>query len=62
MKRGALFKTVRVLVVLLVSIAMAIVLVQLRPKAEKQERPSNGRLVEVVRARSQTLPMVVEAY
>ena len=62
MKRGALFKTVRVLVVLLVSVAVAFLLVQLRPRAEKQERVSNGRLVEVVATRSESLPMVVEAY
>ena len=62
MKRGVLFKTVRVLVVLFVSVAIAVVLVQLRPRAQKQERPVEGRLVEVLRSRSQSLPMVVEAY
>ena len=62
MKKGALFKTVRVAVVLLVAVALAIALVQLRPRAEKQVRTSDGRLVEVVRTRSQTLPMIVEAY
>jgi len=62
MKKGALFKTVRVAVVLLVAVAIAIALVQLRPRAEKQERTSDGRLVEVVRTRSQTLPMIVDAY
>ncbi|WP_319521739.1 efflux RND transporter periplasmic adaptor subunit [uncultured Desulfosarcina sp.] len=62
MKKGALFKTVRVLVVLLVSAAVAFLLVQLRPRAEKQERVSNGRLVETVTTRSQSLPMFVEAY
>ncbi len=62
MKKGALFKTVRVAVVLLVAMAIAIALVQLRPRAEKQARTSDGRLVEVVRTRSQTLPMIVDAY
>lgn len=62
MKRGALFKTVRVLVVLLASVAIAVMLVRLRPRAEKQERPTQGRLVEVVRTHSQNLPMVIEAY
>ena len=62
MKKGALFKSVRVAVVLMVSVAFAVVLVQLRPRAEKQERTSDGRLVEVVRTRPQTLPMIVEAY
>ena len=62
MKKGALFKSVRVAVVLLVSVAIAVVLVQLRPRAEKQERTTDGRLVEAVRTRPQTLPMIVEAY
>ena len=62
MKKGALFKTVRVVVVLLLAVAIAVALVQLRPRAEKQVRTSDGRLVEVIRTRSQTLPMIVEAY
>ena len=62
MKKGAFFKSVRVAVVLLVSVAIAILLVQLRPRAERQERSSNGRLVEVIRTYSQTLPMIIEAY
>ena len=60
MKKGAMFKTVRVAVVLLVAMAIAVVLVQLRPRAEKQARTSDGRLVEVVRTLSQTLPMIVD--
>ena len=62
MKKGVLFKTIRVAVVLLLAVVIAVALVQLRPRAEKQVRTSEGRLVEVVRTRSQTLPMVVEAY
>ena len=62
MKKGALFKTVRVAVVLLLAVVIAFALVQSRPRAEKQVRTSEGRLVEVVRTRSQTLPMIVDAY
>ena len=62
MKKGVLFKTVRVAVVLLLSIAIAVVLVRLRPRAEKQVRTQEGRLVEVMHTRSQTLPMIVETY
>jgi len=62
MKKGALFKTVRVVVVLLVSAVIAVTLVRLRPRAEKQERTEDGRLVEVMQTRSQTLPIVIEAY
>ena len=60
MKKGALFKSVRVFIVLLIAVAIAIARVQLRPRAEKQARTSEGRLVEVVRTRSQTLPMIVD--
>ena len=60
MKKGALVKTVRVVVVLLLTVVIAVALVQLRPRAEKQARTSDGWLVEVVRTRSQTLPMVVD--
>jgi hypothetical protein len=60
MKKGSLFKSVRVAVVLLIAVAIAIALVQLRPRAEKQARTSEGQLVEVVRTRSQTLPMIVD--
>ena len=62
MKNTALFKTIRVVVVLLISVSVAVVLVRMRPRAEKQEQPSEGRLVTVVSTRSQTLPMLIEAY
>jgi RND family efflux transporter MFP subunit len=62
MKKGALFKSVRVVLVLLVALVIAVALVQLRPRAEKQARTVDGRLVEVVRTHSQTLPMIVDAY
>ena len=62
MKKGVLFKTVRVLLVLAASLAIAKVLWVLRPEAERQELADNGRLVEVFAARAQTLVMTVEAY
>ncbi|MGA6925753.1 MAG: HlyD family efflux transporter periplasmic adaptor subunit, partial [Desulfosarcina sp.] len=62
MQKGALFKTVRVVVVLSIAMIIAVVLLQLRPRAEKQARTSNGRLVEIVRTHAQSLPMIVEAY
>ncbi len=62
MQKGVVYKTVRVAVVLLISMAIAIALVRLRPRAEKQVRTQQGRLVEVMRTRSQTLPMIVETY
>jgi multidrug efflux pump subunit AcrA (membrane-fusion protein) len=62
MKKGALFKTVRVAVVLLAAVAIAFMLVQMRPRTEKRAPTSDGRLVEVVRTHSQTIPMMIEAY
>jgi len=62
MKKGGIFKTVRVFVVLLVAIAIAITLVTMRPKAERQVPVQKGRLVEVFPARAGDFQMVVEAF
>jgi len=62
MKKGGLFKTIRVFVVLLVALAIAVALVIRRPKAERQEAVQKGRLVEVFPARAENLQMVVEAF
>ena len=47
MKKGALFKTIRVFVVLLVAVVIAVTLVIVRPKAKRQVPVEKGRLVEV---------------
>jgi RND family efflux transporter MFP subunit len=62
MKKGATFKTRRVFVVVLVAIMIAIVLVILRPKAERRVVEDTGRLVEVFAARAEKVQMVIEAY
>ncbi len=62
MKKGGLFKTLRVFVVLLVAIVIAVTLVILRPKAERQEVVEKGRLVEVFPAKAENVQMVVEAF
>ena len=62
MKKGALFKTIRVFVVLLVAIAIAITIVTLRPKAERRTPVEKGRLVEVFPARAEDVQMVVESF
>ena len=62
MKKGALFKTIRVFVVLLVAVAIAVTLVILRPKAKRQVPVERGRLVEVFPARSEDVQMVVESF
>jgi RND family efflux transporter MFP subunit len=62
MKKGGLFKTVRVFVVLLVAVALAATLVILRPKAERQVPVQKGRLVEVFPAIAEDVQMVVETF
>jgi RND family efflux transporter MFP subunit len=62
MKKGGLFKTIRVFGVLLVAVAIAVTLVILRPKAERQVPVQKGRLVEVFPARAEDFQMVVEAF
>ena len=62
MKKGALFKTIRVFFVILVAFAIAITLVTMRPKAERQTPVEKGRLVEVFPAKSEDVQMVVESF
>jgi len=62
MKKGALFKTVRVLVVLSAALVIAATLVILRPKAERQVPVEKGRLVEVFPAEAENVPMIIESF
>jgi RND family efflux transporter MFP subunit len=62
MKKGFLFKSVRVLIVLALAIFIAALLVTLRPRAERKERVETGRLVEVFAAQAEDFNMVIEAY
>ena len=62
MKKGATFKTIRVLAVILAAIVIAAVLVILRPKAERRVVEDRGRLVEVFAARAEKVQMAIEAY
>jgi len=62
MKKGPLFKSIRVLIVLFAAILIAAVLVILRPRAERQVPVETGRLVEVFPAKPENVQMVVEAY
>jgi RND family efflux transporter MFP subunit len=62
MKKGVLFKTVRVLVVLAAALVIAATLVILRPKAERQVPVVKGRLVEVFPAKAENVPMVIESF
>ncbi|MEX1326740.1 MAG: efflux RND transporter periplasmic adaptor subunit [Desulfobacterales bacterium] len=62
MKKGALYKTIRVFAVLLVAVAIAVTLVILRPKAKRQVPAEKGRLVEVLPARAEDVQMIVESF
>ena len=62
MKKGALFKTIRVFVVLFMALVIAVVLVIMRPRAERQVPVEKGRLVEVFPAQAEDVEMVVESF
>jgi multidrug resistance efflux pump len=62
MKKGGLFKTIRVFAVLSVALIIAIVLVIMRPKAERQVPVDQGLLVEVLPAQAENFQVVVEAF
>jgi len=62
MKKGGLFKAIRVFCVLLVALVSAVTLVIMRPKAERQVTVQKGRLIEVFPARAEDFQMVVEAF
>ena len=62
MKKGAIFKTIRVFAVILVAIIIAMVMVILRPEAERRIIEETGRLVEVFAAKAEKVQMYIEAY
>jgi RND family efflux transporter MFP subunit len=62
MKKGGLFKTIRVFVVIFIALVIAVVLVALRPKAERLVPVDKGLLVEVVPAKAEDIQMVVESF
>ena len=62
MKKGGLFKTIRVFVVLFIALVIAVVLVLMRPKAERQVPVDKGLLVEVAPAKAEDIQMVVESF
>jgi RND family efflux transporter MFP subunit len=62
MKKGGLFKAIRVFVVLFIALVIAVVLIVMRPKAERQVPVDKGLLVEVLPAKGQDVEMVVETF
>ncbi len=62
MKKGGLFKTIRVFVVLFIALVIAVVLVIMRPRAERQVPVDKGLLVEVLPAKAEDVEMIVESF
>lgn len=62
MKKGFWFRSIRVLIVLVVAVSVAVLLVVFRPRAERQERVADGRLVTAFQAKPETVHMTVEAF
>ena len=62
MKKGVAFKSVRVIVVLALSIAIAGLLITFRPKAARIERTIPVPVVGVFPATAQDLNMAIQAY
>ena len=62
MKKGGLFKTIRVFVVIFIALVIAVVLVVMRPKAQRLVPVDKGLLVEVVPAKAEDIQMVVESF
>ena len=62
MKKGVAFKTIRVVLVLGIALAISMLLVRFSPKAERQIPVDIGRLVEVMPVKAETLTMTVESY
>ena len=62
MKKGPFFKIIRVVIVLCMSLVISILLVRLKPEAERQLPVDKGRLVEVMPVKAQQVSLYVEAY
>ena len=62
MRRGIVFKTLRVVVVIVLSLVIAAFLLKMRPMAERKVVTDTGRLVEVFPAELKSLSMVIESY
>lgn len=62
MKKGFIFKFVRVLIVIGVACGIAIALVVLKPEAERRTRIDAGLLVEAMPVKAENVNMMIEAY
>ncbi len=62
MKKGFMFKSMRVVVILGLSLTIAALLITLRPKAQRQAKTEAERLVEVLAVKSEDLNMIIDGY
>jgi len=62
MKKGALFKSIRVMLVLVISLIAAFLLVTLRPEPVRQTPEETGRLVEVMAAEAVRTHVIIEGF
>jgi len=62
MKKGFMFKSFRVVIVIIVAVGIAVLLITLRPKAQRQVPAEKGRLVETMTVKAEDINMTIEAY
>jgi len=62
MKKGFMFKSLRVVIVISAAFIIAGLLFILRPKAQRQVPAEKGRLVETMTVRAENINMTIEAY
>ena len=62
MKKGFMFKSLRVVIVISAAFIIAGLLFILRPKAQRQVTVEKGRLVETMTVKAENINMTIEAY
>ncbi len=62
MNKGFISQAIKVVAVLAVATVIAVLLITMRPKAERQVRTQKGLLVEVLPIKAENLNMMIEAY
>jgi len=62
MKKGFMFKSLRVVIVISAAVIIAVLLITLRPKAQRQVTVEKGRLVETMTVKAENVNMTIEAY
>ena len=62
MEKGFMFKSMRVVIVITAAAVIAVLLITLRPKAQRQVAVEKGRLVETMTVKAENINMTIEAY